>query len=1030
MALNNLEFLRRVLPWPRDDQQEYINVHYAGKADDGRPWMSGKPTNSPLQFMETVHGLLQWKTPTDIYFCLSRQRATKTNSKGEIRAAKSQENASAVKAIWLDIDVGKYDENGKPTSYETREQALAALETFCAVANLPPISAMVGSGGGLHAYLISDRELTRDEWQPYANGLKGLVIKHEFLCDAMVTADSARILRVPGTFNRKKDPPRAVELLELLEHDYDFARDLAFLRDVDTGGTTLAIPAAERLEGAPLAAFAGLAPARLGAGIEREEWIVDLDYVAPQCGFIRTALDTGGADYGQPLWNLTTLIATWSKGGREDAHRMARGYSRYNESETNELYNRKLSERAGGRLGPPHCTAIQAAGCTACATCPLLSLNKTPLHHVRVPERVEHRDPLADAVSEYVADRPARAVARAGTPVGLIDADLPAGYVIRDGIINAVTYKPLKGGDEEPVYSNLFLCTIHEPWAQKEGDDKHALNFTVSTDGVHFKDCTLSMGQMEGGGIIKNLLEAGVAPNQVYRRQIGAFFVAWIKKLHAAGESRQATRMGWVQDPATDKVTGFCFGGHTYYPDGTQGKSSIPDAEIRFRYTPKGSKDVWMQCCKAVTDQHRAGLEVLVAVGFASPLMLATGQYNGTVCAVSESGAQKTCAARTGVAIWGNPKVSKETPKSTARGALNKMGQLRNLPLWWDEIQDAATNVKMYDTLFEGMLGVEGSRLTADLKQQHRGDWQLLTMICTNNSFADYVAQRNSTNSAGLVRVLEWFQEGRTEDSPGKMLMADADALFGSLDGNFGRVGEEYARFLIMNWDKIAQQVLDTRNRIEAELEMQPPERNWGAVIATIIVAAELANKAIGCEFHLEAIKTHLYDTVRANRARVKEEIHAVNSLDNANDMLTAFLKAQSEHTLITISSTLTPGKVETVARPNTNKAVQVQWDAGSGELRMSKARFREWAAIPADRGGAGLNPRRATQSLRTVFGATERRHQLGVGTQWVYNQEFLIIIPLADNPILMSIMATLGGKAELPPGATPANPGGFNVAK
>jgi hypothetical protein len=82
------------------------------------------------------------------------------------------------------------------------------------------------------------RALTPDEWQPYANGLKQLVFKRElFGVDAGVTIDSARILRPPGTFNRKKDPPRPVELLELNDGDYDFATALAFVRDLGEQGT-------------------------------------------------------------------------------------------------------------------------------------------------------------------------------------------------------------------------------------------------------------------------------------------------------------------------------------------------------------------------------------------------------------------------------------------------------------------------------------------------------------------------------------------------------------------------------------------------------------------------------------------------------------------------------------------------------------------------------------------------------------------------------------------------------------------------
>jgi hypothetical protein len=175
-APNVESFLRRVLAWPSDDHQEYINVHFAGKGKDGNPWMSGKPTNSPYQFLETVHRLMRWSIPTDIYFCLSRQSATKTNAKGKITAAKSQENATALKAIWLDVDVGKFDKDGKPTAYGTRDEAATAVEAFRLAAGMPPPSATVGSGGGLHVYWFSDRELTPAEWRPYANGLKALVL--------------------------------------------------------------------------------------------------------------------------------------------------------------------------------------------------------------------------------------------------------------------------------------------------------------------------------------------------------------------------------------------------------------------------------------------------------------------------------------------------------------------------------------------------------------------------------------------------------------------------------------------------------------------------------------------------------------------------------------------------------------------------------------------------------------------------------------------------------------------------------------
>ena len=77
-------------------------------------------------------------------------------------------------------------------------------------------------------YWISDKPLTRAEWEPYADGLWALVQKHGLKADA-VTTDAARILRVPGTFNKKQDIPRPVEIKLLQPTDIDFAATLGWL---------------------------------------------------------------------------------------------------------------------------------------------------------------------------------------------------------------------------------------------------------------------------------------------------------------------------------------------------------------------------------------------------------------------------------------------------------------------------------------------------------------------------------------------------------------------------------------------------------------------------------------------------------------------------------------------------------------------------------------------------------------------------------------------------------------------------------
>ena len=204
-------FMRRVVPWPESHEAAgFVNLHWTfwdGDEPPANPSWCGIPTKSVQEFMKALAWVRARKNTRDIYFCLSLQSQTRRNKRGRVVAARSKSNALALKAIWLDIDVKE-----PPKGYATLTDALAALSAFCDSIALPPPSAVVLSGGGLHIYWISDKPLTPDEWRPYAEGLKGAAVKFGLKCDAGCTTDAARVLRVPGTFNYKRHLKRPVVL--------------------------------------------------------------------------------------------------------------------------------------------------------------------------------------------------------------------------------------------------------------------------------------------------------------------------------------------------------------------------------------------------------------------------------------------------------------------------------------------------------------------------------------------------------------------------------------------------------------------------------------------------------------------------------------------------------------------------------------------------------------------------------------------------------------------------------------------------
>jgi Bifunctional DNA primase/polymerase, N-terminal len=151
-----------------------------------------------------------------------------------------------------------------------------------------------------------------------------------------------------------------------------------------------AVPKTGTLQGfdaGPPQVFAALDPKEsLAEGIERApmpplawEPLVAKD----GCPFIRQALETGGKDYTQPMWNLSTLCATFLEDGHALAHKMGKGHPGYSRETTETLYERKGRERRDKGLGWPSCAAIQSAGSRACGTCPHLAKGKSPLNLTR-----------------------------------------------------------------------------------------------------------------------------------------------------------------------------------------------------------------------------------------------------------------------------------------------------------------------------------------------------------------------------------------------------------------------------------------------------------------------------------------------------------------------------------------------------------------------------------------------------------------------------------------------------------------------
>jgi putative DNA primase/helicase len=198
-----IEFFSDVLPPPQDGK-----VFVAGS-------ISRNTNGEPAPMMHTnaaTHeelALAVLSGPGDAYFGLAQftPHTTKTGSPG-----RQGKYADYFKSLWLDIDCGQ-DKATKQAGYATVKEVKPALQAMLKKTGLPLPTRIASSGTGLHVYWALEEAITAEQWQVTATQLKALLAKCGFLADPARTADRASVLRPPGTFNHKTNPPLPVRLI-------------------------------------------------------------------------------------------------------------------------------------------------------------------------------------------------------------------------------------------------------------------------------------------------------------------------------------------------------------------------------------------------------------------------------------------------------------------------------------------------------------------------------------------------------------------------------------------------------------------------------------------------------------------------------------------------------------------------------------------------------------------------------------------------------------------------------------------------
>jgi hypothetical protein len=336
----------------------------------------------------------------DLESFIESKKDTKTNIfvamssfKGYSRKA---DEAQAVKSFFVDLDVGE----GK--GYDTKQDALDAIDIFIEANELPP-PVRIDSGGGVHAYWIFDKDVPADEWKPYAEKFKNFCLSHGLNIDPVVTADLARILRCPDTFNQKTDPPTPTKVLGSDIPIYSFDQFKDFLGEhVQTQEDILAsIPKSQLSEDQ-------IKAAKLDNYQTSFEELADLSVDGKGCNQIKFIVQNA-AILTEPVWRAGLSIAANCNDHDQAIHWISSEHAGYTPEATI-----KKAYPDGKKLSPYFCKTFDEVNPGGCEGCPLKGTITTPINIAKKFQSVEPSDnpvvevihPVTGAVSTQLKTLP------------------------------------------------------------------------------------------------------------------------------------------------------------------------------------------------------------------------------------------------------------------------------------------------------------------------------------------------------------------------------------------------------------------------------------------------------------------------------------------------------------------------------------------------------------------------------------------------------------------------------------------------
>jgi hypothetical protein len=812
----------------------------------------------------------------------------------------------------------------------------------------------------MHIYWICDELIPPDKFDKLSKALSALAREHGLKFDSQCTVDRVRVLRPAGTFNFKHGTPDRVEL-------YYSDGKIYTLEQLETKLSVVTNDSDDEPDDVlqqPKSTFA----------------LSDIDQVATVCPFVAKSLEMGGTNHNkETLWTYTIMLASYCVNPQETAIRFSNQHPAYQEQDVIDKLEYHINDhKTNAKVGPPKCETFHRDGAIECATCPNLKLKRSPLNV-----------PNANVSGSFKQ----RSVTN--------NSDLPPGYYRgTDNTIYGTITKKVDGIlEKQDIQVFPYPIKYQSAWVEPNCADYH-LNFITYEEGNREKEIVLPYSATTTEDGFKRTLATFGLPLPKYTKEKREFFVSYQEMLRSrAGGMVRDEPIGWTMK--NGEFEGFSFDGQ-YFSNSTSHIVPKLKGALLQNYSPMGSAQPWLELSQIITEQQRPGLEVILLSGFAAPLVPMTG-HSGIIlgCYSSETGIGKSTSLETSTAIWGHPVNSRCGLNDTINMAMNKAGQIRHLPLNWDEVKTRQQFGNLSSIIFQMTEGREKGRLNRAAEAKDMKDFQTMLTYAANASVLDAVQETTKGTSAGTVRDFEFriptyqFKSSHTT--------VEVQNILHKLKTNYGMVGLEYAKYLGENGRSVHKDVIELQTKLESMYNVGRDERFWVAAMTVVLSAAKIANAQKWTAVNI--IDLYKFLEIEFQRMRRKKDKSPIDFTKERAIiwLLSQFISVNRTYNLVIVNKLWTTagrppiGSIEIEGRGTSreNQIREVNMVAGR-ENKMIRFTDSSFGRFCRER---DIPPTAAREGLRNVLGATLTNARITAGLGMLSSVEPCWLIKLEGTP-------------------------------